>query len=293
MTTRTKLSKEDFLKRLKANTAQSKTSSATYLPKFKEGETRLRILPSVGDMEPAMFWSIVGKHYNLPGGNAEICRDITTMGEYPCPICEIQRELYRGSDEEKDLAGQIYASRKIYFNVVARPNGDPKSYEGPYVMEAGKTIADGLFALFENSEYGYIADPTYERVTDGDQQFEEGGIDVIVNRTGTGRLDTKYEVNPARYGSPLAPSEEAINEILEKARDLTPYVMTGDPDVDREKSADTLIVVETYEHLLQKYSMIGDSVEEPEPEPEVEETVVEDTAKNEIQERLRARRRRS
>lgn len=227
----------------------------------KAGTNKIRIMPEVGEMTVGSFFQEVGRHY-IPSGldtdgnpkfNIVTCPAFT-IGE-PCPICETVDKLYRGGKADKQLAGKLRVRKAYFMNVIDRDNEDV----GPQVFSSGVTIFKAIVDA--------ITDPDYGDITD-----EYDGLDVTITRNGTG-MDTKYQVRFARVSTPLAgtakkPNEELMDTWFEAAVDLSPVMLTDDPDEDDELSGGALVLVHPYSRIAADFDMDSTFGEEEEEEEE-------------------------
>ena len=190
----------------------------------KVGRSIIRILPEVGSMEEGVWWTVVGKHYGLPGAPkaGEFCPSFVSEGKEPCPICEMVSVLWKGSESDKAMASQLGLRKQYWMNIVAR---DPKDKggdtgDGPYVYTPGVTIFKYIQALMLDAEYGDITDI-------------DDGIDLVVDRKGEG-VKTEYQLMPRGRGRcPLHKDEDQQQEWLDNAKDLSVVMLTDDPEIGR------------------------------------------------------------
>lgn len=274
-----KVSMQDKLDKLKDKLAKMNLGGSSGYFSVKVGESIVRILPEVGDME--FFFQQVGRHY-LPGRekNPVYCPDFISDGEHPCPICELVDELRKGDKTSKAMADKIAVERKYWMNILSRD--DPSK---PLILTAGYTIFTGITQLVRDPEYGAIYD-LYD------------GLDITIERKGTG-MDTEYDVRPRRRSTPLIfdpktyePMDEEIEDFLAKARDLSWVMVDEDPENDKDLIGDHAIFVLPYERIRDElglddidFTAMAEEEEEapvnnakpkarrPAPEPEEVETV--------------------
>lgn len=166
----------------------AKASSGSFL-KLKNGKTILRVLPPpLGRNSPFV---ITFQHtIDLPGMQNMLSMNCPRMmAKQPCLVCmEAERLKKTGRPADYDLAGDFFARIRVYCNVIDREQQEA----GPMVWAFGKSIHEQLTALRADTDAGGdFTNPTAE------------GFDISVTRTGTGRKDTKYKVNPCRNNSEL------------------------------------------------------------------------------------------
>lgn len=167
------------------------------------GTSTIRILPAVGTMD--YFFVEVGQHYLTEGGKPFYCPNICSEGKLPCPICEVNEELYKAG--EKEAAGRFRASRAFFMNIIDRSNPG----QGVLKFAPGTTIFQALASAIGDPDYGDISDA-------------QDGYDIKIERTGEGREGTKYQTRPTKRSTPLADTDEQIEEWLNDADDLKAFV---------------------------------------------------------------------
>jgi hypothetical protein len=167
------------------------------------GTSTVRILPPVGSMD--YFFVEVGQHYMDDKGKPFYCPAICSEGEKPCPICEINEELFRAG--EKDAAGKFRASRSFFMNIIDRANPG----QGVQKYAPGTTIFQAITSMISDPDYGDISDAAE-------------GYDIKIERVGEGRENTKYQVSPVKRSTPLG-TQEQMDEWLAGADDMKAYVM--------------------------------------------------------------------
>lgn len=187
--------------------AELESGDAAFMS-FKVGRNVIRILPPpVGKNSP---FRIVYQHFfNIPGKQEPI---VFVCPRYelkkPCPVCaEADRLKSTGNPVDEERADGLYARRRIYCNAINR--AEPE--KGPRIAAFGKTVHEPLLALRKNEEEG------------GDYTNPENGFDVVVNRTGTGKNDTKYVVTPSRTNTPLASTPEQMQDWIDTQHNLERY----------------------------------------------------------------------
>jgi hypothetical protein len=114
------------------------------------------------------------------------------MTKSPCPAC-IKADRLRATGNAKDAAAasDMWPGRRVFANVINRA----QETEGPIIFGFGKLIHEALLALRTNEDVG------------GDYTHPYDGLDIVIERTGTGKIDTKYRVYPVRRSTPLGNME--------------------------------------------------------------------------------------
>lgn len=157
--------------------------------KLKVGQTVVRFLPPIGQMRSPFV--IVHQHFiELPGMKDKVvfnCPRI--MAQQLCPACQKMEQLRgTGLKADYDLAGELFPGMRVYAYVIDRDAPEL----GPQKIALSKSVLEQLNTIrADKVAGGDFTDPT------------EDGFDIVINRTGTGKKDTRYQVTPARASSPL------------------------------------------------------------------------------------------
>lgn len=237
-----KVSKAEKLEALREKLENTDMGGSRGFWSPQQGVNEVRILPEVGDM--GFFFQEVGRHY-LPGEQRVYCPSFTTDGEHECPICDLVSDLYSmGDTASKKLASEIRVRKMYWMNVVVR---DGQKTDGPFIYTPGVTVFSSVASLVNDPDYGEIFDV-------------EDGTDVSIERNGTG-LSTEYQVIPRRKASPLADSDQRVEEILGKAKDLSWVMVSDDPEEDKELSADHAVYVLPYDRIVEENELDMDTNE--------------------------------
>ena len=180
---------------------ESQSYSNTEYDKLEQGKNVRRVLWPKGDNDS--FYSEGFVHYSLGREGKTVVTCPKTFGNKErCPICEYVEQLQQSkSKNDKELANNIKAKRKIYINVINRDGDD----ETPKVLPIGVTILKGILETICDADYGDITDP-------------EDGRDITITRKGTG-LKTEYSVLPKPKSSEVS-EEQTPDEIEEEMTDL-------------------------------------------------------------------------
>lgn len=147
-------------------------SGAYFKP--KEGKNTIRILPPWSDS--GLWYKEAALHYGMTDetGKERAYPCLKMFGE-DCPVCNKRDEFMEGDGEDKKIADKIRARVKFYANVLDRATGSVKIWGF-----SQKTLGVLL---------SYCSDPDYGDITNPDE-----GFDVVIERTGTGKLDTRYAI---------------------------------------------------------------------------------------------------
>lgn len=212
----------DAMKSKLSAESQSGGYNAEY-DKLQQGKNVRRVLWPKGDSDS--FYAEGYLHFGVgPEGKSVATCPKTWGSKEPCPICEYVEQLQKSKNkDDKKLAEDIKAKRRIYINVLNRDDDDDDT---PKVLPIGVTILKGLLETICDADYGDITDP-------------EDGRDVTITRKGQG-LKTEYTVLPKPKSSVASESktaEELENEMpdlehlfVRKSYDELQAILTGDDD---------------------------------------------------------------
>jgi hypothetical protein len=196
--------------------------------KLIEGKNVVRFLPPLAGQKSPFFRAFI--HYlrnpAMPdkGGRPVICPLKTRSA--PCVICQRISELRRtGVPTDTDEAKQLSAGRRMYANVVNLNEPD----KGVQVMEFGAKIYTELLSHLAGEDEAAVGD-----FTDPDK-----GYNVVIERVGTGKEDTRYQVRMAKAPSAIA-KRAWLGEMHDLAKVVEPMdderiraLLEGrDPDVE-------------------------------------------------------------
>lgn len=157
------------------------------------GKTAVRFLPpKIGWPSPFV---IQHQHFfELPGVERKIIFSCPKMHEgKPCLACKKADQLEgSGNSRDERASKKLRPSRRTLANVIVTPK-DPNSKV--VVWGFGTTVFNQIKAIRESEEGG------------GNFLDPKNGFNLIVQRVGTGKDDTKYTMIPARNTTPLANME--------------------------------------------------------------------------------------
>lgn len=153
------------------------------------GKTAVRFLPpKIGWPSPFV---IQHQHFfNLPGVEKAIIFACPKMHEgKKCLACAKADQLEgSGNSRDAQASKKLRPQKRMMANIVATPK-DPNARVSIYAF--GKQVYDQLKSIRESEEGGgNFLDPVK-------------GFNIIIQRVGTGKDDTKYTVIPARNATPL------------------------------------------------------------------------------------------
>lgn len=196
--------------------ALSREGGGAGFMKLVAGQNMVRILPPVAGLKSPFV--VVYQHYvDLPDGQrySFACPRLMAKPAKRCPVCEeVARLAKTGNGEDSKRSRDWTAKRRVFAAVIDRKNPDA----GPQILGFGKQIHEALIELRRNEDVG------------GDYTHPTRGIDVIIKRTGSGKLDTRYEVNLARKSGPIVHDAGLMDEIYTQMPDLTRFARVPDYD---------------------------------------------------------------
>lgn len=191
-----------------------KSGSGADFMKLEAGRNVVRFLPPApGKRTPFL---VTYQHFiKLPGQDNMVFTCPRMMQRQPCPACaEAERLKATGNPADADLASGLFARRRVFANVIDRANPE----KGPRIVGFGKTVHEQLVALRTDEDAG------------GDYTHPIEGFDIIIERVGTSKNDTKYTVRPARQTSQLASTEEQIDNWISIQHNLDQFTRIPSKD---------------------------------------------------------------
>lgn len=174
--------------------------SVDYYSPPKEGKDTIRVIPYPHGEDPFLEYYF---HYNI-GKNSYICPKKSGVAD-ECPICDLANKLYNSpNDQDKEISKKIYAKLRFYAVVLDRAD---KSYQTKY---------------WGFSQAIYVKFLTWLQEEDGENDNFldlDSGLDLVVGLEQTpGKLYPATEIELKRRESPLAPSKEKIEEIVNSVK---------------------------------------------------------------------------
>lgn len=175
--------------------------------KPKEGYTKIRIIP------PQLGKPLRNIRYqhtvDVPGVGTVFFNCPEKAEVRHCGVCAEVKKLFDTKKEvDKERAKNLNAKYRSLFNIIVRDQED----EGPMVYEMGSELENKLLKLRSVDDWDFI-NPLV-------------GVDLMVERTGKGKFDTKYNITVADKGRgrPLVDGgEDAIRMIIETQPDLSRF----------------------------------------------------------------------
>lgn len=210
--------------RKRAEDLKKNTGGSNRFMSFKEGTTRIRVLPVGEDVD----FSKEVIHIYL--GN-DIGGLISPQSlDKPCAVYEKQQELSKGSAEDKDLA-KLFVPKKRYVIPVVVSKDDKKSVyeEVPRVaLISSNQLYQDILNIFLDDEYGDFTDPT-------------NGFDLKIIRSGKGKTDTTYSVMASPKATKLPKSLNKVYDIDEMLENVIPSYE------ETEEMLEKFLVAQDYE----------------------------------------------
>lgn len=175
--------------------------------KLKVGRNIIRLLPPKEGQDTP--FRMVWMHFVPVAGNdkPEVFPCPRKEANKPCPVCAKAEELRSSGDDALfEKAKTLFARRQWYANAI-----DRKTPTEVKLLAAGKEIQTQINAIARNlmeEDRIDITDP-YE------------GIDLVVERSGTGREDTEYTVTQRGAKlTALGEDDEAMQALIDAMVDL-------------------------------------------------------------------------
>jgi len=218
------MAKKSLKERLKKRRQEIKerSSGSGNIFFIKAGKTRFRILPVEDEDED---FSFEATHFYL-GGTIKGVFSRASLGE-DCPIKEFYEELKESSDPGDKEKAKKFPPRKKYL-VPAIVYKDERGRE----VDTDRGVC---LVMLPSRTYGEVID-SYLDPDLGDFTDPEEGYDFKVTRTGTGKMDTEYTIQPMRptplpkeFSKPVnlhkmieaaLPSREKVEEYLEQWKEI-------------------------------------------------------------------------
>jgi len=166
---------------------------------------------------------VVGKHFNIPGIDRGVAMCLKEHWDKPCPIHQVLNKFEKFIDVEKYLC----ASQGLSAVLVLEDSENPQAVntETPKIMQQNEYGYTDLLKKIISKEIGDITDP-------------KTGAAVTYERE---KKAEKWTRNIHRTQSPIASSEEKIQEIMKKVPDLSKIVKLTEKDIENcAKGAEAL-----------------------------------------------------
>jgi hypothetical protein len=176
-------------------------SSGEFL-KLEAGKNVVRFLPPLPGREA--YVKTFQHFIRTPGSTAPVVFNCPLkMAKEPCPACAQSQKLMGGGKADRERAFELAPKLRVFASVIDRKNPD----DGPRILAFGKMVFEGLGGILADGEDGMdFSEPGPE------------GRDIIIEREGTGKTDTRYKVRLSVKESPLGDMSW-----IESQPDLTRY----------------------------------------------------------------------
>lgn len=198
---------------------------------FKEGKTRIRLLPVPSEMEFG-----VEATFFFPNQTLGSMISPATFGE-PCALMEAYERLKNSKDEDDKASAKLVQPKKRYF-VMACKFKDEKGTQVD--METGAKLA-----MLTGQAYQDLIDLYLDEDEAGDMTDPINGYDVKISRTGSGQFDTEYSVlkckntkRPIQFkGKTFNPQEEVkkICATYEETQDFCEKILGTSGSAPKKK----------------------------------------------------------
>lgn len=190
-----------LLQKLKDAKNKYAARGANNVFKFKEGKTHIRILTgAIGsrkDKDGSEFWRDLGVHWIKQSADGKPvavvgCSEVV-HGE-PCAVCNaIENSGGSQTDDETLNLMKEWRARKNVLIVALIRSGADANEDTPQICELSPGTFSDICSVLE----------TYTD-EDNDPLDYKTGMDLIIERTGKGKNDTKYKVMPAPKSKPVS-----------------------------------------------------------------------------------------
>jgi hypothetical protein len=184
--------------------------------KLAVGRNVVRILPPLRGKDSPFL--VAYQHYvDTPEGKW-VFNCPRMLAKQRCPLCEHAQRMKKSvNPADRDAAYDLLPKRRVFCLVINR--AEPE--KGPVALAFGKTIHEALVKLRQDEDAG------------GDFTHPVQGMDVIIDREGTGKNDTKYDVNLARRDFARLPGQEELMERMAKVFGPDAIPTTGKASTSR------------------------------------------------------------
>jgi len=168
---------------------KSQTGGDFWTP--KAGRNLIRILPPW--KTGSLFWRESAVHWNV-GPDSKMLTCLKKELGKPCYICEVVERLQNSQDpRDQAVASEMRANTRVFYNIVDLDNVD----KGVQVYTSGIKILQDILAYFADPDWGDVTHP-------------EHGYDIVIDREGTTRENTKYQVRARKNPTPI-PSPDLLS----------------------------------------------------------------------------------
>lgn len=144
--------------------------------KLAEGENTFRMLPTPKGTSSGPVFTEYAVHREVGPKKVTVRCGKDVDGEGDCWLCDKKIPVLR--DKGLDARAEALAPRDVLMIQVAKYDVESEKFSGPFLFTPSKTLGDSLLRLIGSKKRTY-EDP-------------KKGFNLTVNRTGTGRNDTRY-----------------------------------------------------------------------------------------------------
>lgn len=196
---------EDFdLEELAGHAEKMKRAGSKFI-KIEEGKTQLRFLPGRSGQKGIFPWY---EHFytNDKGQSINHVCPLKSANQR-CAVCERETTIKAKAKTRVDQmkAREYEANGRFHSNVIDRADQE----KGVQIYAFGIGVMNDLLKIAQDEAAGgKFWDPT-------------NGFDIVVDREGKGKNDTKYKILPARSTTPVSKDPELVETWMEQRFDLT------------------------------------------------------------------------
>lgn len=178
---------------------ESESSGQSFM-KLKPGRNIIRVLPPPKGQNK--LFRTVYQHWIDMVKKSVTCARLEA--KRPCAVCQKVEELKKSKLKiDQDMASDLFARRQVFVNVIDRND----EAAGVKILRCGKTIHEQLLALRTDEEAG------------ANYSHPLTGNDIVIERVGTGKNDTKYKVMLGKQ-KPLGKDDNVMQEWIDMQHDL-------------------------------------------------------------------------
>lgn len=183
--------------------------------KLSEGKNVIRLLPPRKGATPPgkkpnpfhQVWVHYVRNPNKPDQSRPVPCPVKNGTGKVCVICaEVSKLRRSGNKTDEEVARDLSAGRQYYANVINM--ADPEA--GPKVLRVGINLYLEMLSLMK---------PDDEETSRGNISHPRTGYNLVIERSGTGKEDTRYNLKVAK-----SPSALPNMEWLKDMHDLTKHI---------------------------------------------------------------------
>jgi hypothetical protein len=168
----------DYKERARKRAAEMNTSVWF---KLKEGDNIIRVLPTPESKKTPPLWYEYNVHRDVgPKKQVVRCGKEPESGDGDCWLCDVTiPKLIKKGQAGRAAALEAKPVFLVQIASVTMEDEDTPKFSGPYLWSPSKTVSAALLSKVFGSKKRVYEDP-------------EKGYNITINRTGTGKNDTRY-----------------------------------------------------------------------------------------------------